>query len=189
MATTTPWGQSQDSRRIARGIMEYSTASHGGLHLSSMRNAQVHSAFRDLKGWYEEDIAYNVVVLTFPEFFTTDQIDNAKSVLRDYYPDAWTSMTGEKLTGEQSRVLRQRAARAQYAHSYITVAAYGPWHKNVPEGKIGVYAVRGGRLESGHYASDDRKYFLVSAEEYAATRTSLGFVVDESRHQAVRWTE
>jgi hypothetical protein len=37
MATSTPWGPSQEAHRVARGITLYITASHGGYHLSPTR--------------------------------------------------------------------------------------------------------------------------------------------------------
>jgi len=39
MATSTPWGLSQTARQLTPGIMIYSTAGHGGIHLSPARMA------------------------------------------------------------------------------------------------------------------------------------------------------
>jgi hypothetical protein len=41
MATSTPWGAAQNSYRIAPGIINYSTASHGGIHVASKLNAMI----------------------------------------------------------------------------------------------------------------------------------------------------
>lgn len=73
--TNTPWGKPQTTRIHAEGIVEFTTASHGGIWLSPERNAQVplelrYSAFmgNGLLGWYEEDedaeIPYRVFGLT-----------------------------------------------------------------------------------------------------------------------------
>lgn len=70
MGTTTPWGAAQTSHRWAPGIMQYSTAGHGGFHLSAGRLAQVHPSMRSLSGypagWFEEDCDWAVVGLHFP---------------------------------------------------------------------------------------------------------------------------
>jgi len=67
MATRTPWGKSQQSIKVAPGIMWYSTAGHGGYHLSKKRLEKMPKKFRDFKpfageGWFEEDIDWIVVV-------------------------------------------------------------------------------------------------------------------------------
>ena len=63
MASTTPWGSAQHSSQIVRGLMEYSTSSHGGVHVSSGL-AQYLSDFtksrhteidKDGGYWFEED--------------------------------------------------------------------------------------------------------------------------------------
>ena len=71
----TPWGPAQTSEVIAPGITFYSTASHGGFHLSDERNARVSLKLRrstflqlGMKGWYEEDCDASIVLATFPEY-------------------------------------------------------------------------------------------------------------------------
>src|SRR5207248_2595464 len=75
MSTSTPWGLSQTTTRHAPGITFYSTASHGGFHLSAGRLAQVHPAMRELSGypagWFEEDCDWAVVGLHFPAELVT----------------------------------------------------------------------------------------------------------------------
>jgi hypothetical protein len=77
MATSTPWGMSQTVEQIAPGILWYSTASHGGYHLSASRLAAMPEPYKSWgpwagKGWYEEDCDWCVVALAFPEFFTPE---------------------------------------------------------------------------------------------------------------------
>lgn len=57
---TTPWGKPQTVEIIAPGIVEYTTASHGGIWLSPERNAQVPMRLKKrsflgngLRGWYD----------------------------------------------------------------------------------------------------------------------------------------
>ena len=92
MGTWTPWGTSDGSRRYGPGVMSYSTASHGGFHLSPARNANVHEAVRSKDGWYEEDVDWSVVALTFPELFTADDRASARATLRMYYPESWDAL-------------------------------------------------------------------------------------------------
>lgn len=182
MATTTPWGKAQSSTKYARGVILYSTAGHGGFHLSKTMNEKVHPALREASGWYEEDCKYHVVVFTFPDLFP-GKLDGAKKSLKEWYPDKYEAATGEKVTAEESHVIRERAFRAATKDKYVTVAAFGDWHKAVPKGFVGVMTVRGGRAESGHYASADEKHFIVSEEEYGFNHGP--FVVDPSRHTEV----
>lgn len=80
MTTHTPWGPAQRTTELAPGITEYSTASHGGLHLSPEREAKVrelfpeHRPFCGLPCWYEEDCDWAYVALAWPACFSTYQI-------------------------------------------------------------------------------------------------------------------
>jgi hypothetical protein len=61
----TPWGTADFVEVLAPGITSVSTPSHGGIHLSPERNAQVHPVWRSDNGWYEEDCEANIVLITF----------------------------------------------------------------------------------------------------------------------------
>jgi len=180
MATSTPWGRSQGSKSYARGIVGYTTASHGGIHLSPTRNAAVHPAWRNVRGWYEEDSDYNVVVFTFPDYFEPLDVERAREHLRNNKPDAYMAVTGEVLTEADSWKLSQRALRAKHREDFVVLSAWGDWHANVPKGKVGVLACKGGRDED--YRSDraSESYFLVDHARYDEGRRScsIGYVVD-----------
>ena len=71
-----PWGKIQSTQQIAPGITKYSTASHGGYHLTPDLNSKVPELLRKAtfgglgeKGWYEEDIDWAIVVYVFDEHF------------------------------------------------------------------------------------------------------------------------
>ncbi len=85
MPTTTPWGSAQTSKKIVSGMMLYTTASHGGYHLSPKLNCKVHEAWRNDDGWYEEDCAWSVVALTFPQYFTQEEVEHARETAKKYY--------------------------------------------------------------------------------------------------------
>jgi hypothetical protein len=182
MPTSTPWGTADQSKKIARGIVFYSTPSHGGYHLSKTLNAQVHPALRREKGWYEEDCEYAIVHFTFPSFFQ-NPLSDAIHLLKNYWPDAYAAVTGETVKPEESSVLRERIVREKTRDLYVGVACYGDWHERVPAGMVGVCAVRGGRNERGAYASNDQKFFLVPADEYRIVDGV--FVVDEAKCKQV----
>ncbi len=183
MATSTPWGRSDDSKQERRGIVFYTTPSHGGYHLRRTRNAFVHPALRRENGWYEEDCEYAIVHMTFPAIYTQKQVEDARATVRNYWPDEYTEATKEVVTLEQSSVLRERAARVKHANDWIAVAAWGDWHSRVPPGMVGVLATLGASREDGR----EERYFMVTKEEYQSPdhRCLLGFIVDPLRHESI----
>jgi hypothetical protein len=79
---------------IAPGITLYSTASHGGCHLSPARIASMPKSLRKFQtwagpGWYEEDCDWSVVALAFPQFFPADAIPAALARLKRYKPELY----------------------------------------------------------------------------------------------------
>ena len=78
LLTSTPWGKPQTSREIAGGICFYSTARHGGYHLSADRFDTFRQFFPDYvlwagDSWFEEDCDAALVTLRFAaEFFDQD---------------------------------------------------------------------------------------------------------------------
>jgi len=85
MKTYTPWGDSQYTKIVAPGIIEYSTASHGGRHLSASRRLAMPKQFAGFQpfagaGWFEEDCDTAVVMLAFPKDFTAAEAKHAKFV-------------------------------------------------------------------------------------------------------------
>lgn len=68
----TPWGSADFVRHDAPGIVSVSTPSHGGIGLSPERNAEIHKAWRNANGWYEEDCEAYIVLVKFYDVFTAD---------------------------------------------------------------------------------------------------------------------
>lgn len=172
----TPWGKADSIEQIAPGIVFVGTSTHGGYKLEPSMNQKVNSVWRKQGGWYEEDVDYNIVHLTFPNIFDSSKVDSAKKALKHYYPDEYEKVTGESVKPEDSHVLRQRAFYKQHANDWISYAAWGDWHDKVPKGMVGVVAKKGGREGSG-----PEKYFLVPEKDYATRGEN--FVVDPSRHK------
>ena len=102
MTTSTPWGPSQTTTEIAPGIVAYTTASHGGYHLSDARVASMPKPLRDFVPfggpqagpgrWFEEDCDWSVVCVAFPEHFPDDAIQAAWRTLRNYKPTLYDQL-------------------------------------------------------------------------------------------------
>lgn len=184
----TPWGQSQHIEDIAPGIRSISTAGHGGFKLDRARNAQVPEYLRREGGWYEEDVDYAIVYLTFPSEFSEQQVADARDTIRHYYPDEYERLTGETITPGQSRTRDEQEFNRVHADDYIAYSAMGSpapsyWERKIPEGYVEVVAGRGQRGPRGERPADEGT-FLVPADEYEQ-RGLFGFVVDPSRHERV----
>jgi hypothetical protein len=76
---TTPWGQSHSETVIGAGIMEYTTASHGGIHISGEVFERMPAELRAIGTWagplwYEEDCDSSIVICAFPELFPARRV-------------------------------------------------------------------------------------------------------------------
>lgn len=90
VSTSTPWGTAQSARQFGVGIVQYSTASHGGFHVS---DGLLRKMDEDMRGdayapcgWFEEDCAWSLVALSFPERFSLQARLAALDTARHYYP-------------------------------------------------------------------------------------------------------
>jgi hypothetical protein len=102
----TPWGQAQHVTEIAPGIVSVSTASHGGIHLSDERIAEMPKALQDfvpfggkqngLGRWFEEDCDWSVVALAFPQFFTDSDVKAAHATLKGYRQEVYEQFITER---------------------------------------------------------------------------------------------
>jgi hypothetical protein len=175
MTCSTPWGASQSATVYADGIVSHTTAGHGGFQLCSARNARIHPTLRADGGWYEEDAAWAVVALTFPDLFTAYERKCADQTIRDSWPDAWEAISGRFLAPGESYEKDARAFARKHAGDWIVISAL---RSNHHPGKTEVIATIGGRR--GERVPERR--FLVPSDEYATGR--FGFVIDEARHAA-----
>ena len=111
----TPWGISDSSERVAKGITFYGTPSHGGYKISQERFDSMPEAFRNYKPfakhlWYEEDCDWAIVRIAFNlDFIKNEGIDRAsetytqaENTLRNWNPDTWEAFFGRKLEPEES---------------------------------------------------------------------------------------
>lgn len=191
MATSTPWGAAQSSHRIAAGIVSYTTAGHGGIHLTARRVKQMPDALQQatLKNalgpagdaWFEQDCEVVFVVLSFPEFFPDNQV-LAEDTLRHCYPEVWEAFYGKPLQPGQSRSRDEKLFYEAHADDWLVTAAWGDWAEHVPQGMVGVCAVKGGR--GRRISTTLETWWLVPKQEYAE-RNGFAFVIDPQRHQQI----
>jgi hypothetical protein len=175
--TQTKYGTVQQVTQYGPGIVSFMTASHGGFQLSPDYNKRIHAVWRLRGGCYEEDCKWAIVAVTFPNRFTPENVKLAHATLKNNQPDEYAVVFGTAISVAESRVLRERAAKAEAAGKLQVIAAWGEWHKDVPKDMVGVCATVDGDREG------IPRYFLIPADEYNIS--GLIFVVDPERHKEV----
>jgi len=176
MATATPWGLSQDSTKIAVGIRNYTTAGHGGIHLSKKRNAIVPEYVRNENGWYEEDCEWAIPAVVFPEEFEAnygpDTLSQALYTIRNWFPLFYEKLAGRELQEGESYIRDKELFEERNKNNYVVISA--SIHKT---GYIlGTASIGGVRDFSA------TKDFLIPNKEYGL-RGSYGFVIDPEVHK------
>lgn len=162
----TPWGTAQSVTKKAAGIHEISCAGHGGFKLGRHQNACVDPAWRRAGGWYEEDCEWAIVGLTFgtDAGFSLAAVEDCRSTCKNYFPDAYETIYGVKVTAEESHVVREREAKAAAKGQLQIIACYGDWATNVPKGMVGVVAT----VDGDRTSVAESLYFVITSEQYEA---------------------
>jgi len=173
MPCHTPWGPSQGATIYAEGVVSHTTASHGGFKLSPERNRRVHRTLRVEDGWYEEDSAWSILAITFPDLFTSYERGCAERTLKDRFPDAWETIFGTILAPGESHEKDRRAFDAAHGADWVVISAI---RLDRHPGMTEVIATLGGKRAFGI----EERRFLVPSDEYAVGR--FGFVIDPDRH-------
>lgn len=189
----TPWGQAQHSHQIIPGVWTISTASHGGIWLSSARLEHVPAYMqRTWAGtpWFEEDVDWCIVFCVFEaelrqvedEYVgATLKSGQHRNTLKNYRPDDFERFYGVTLGPGESQAKDEAAFYAAHAQDWLCIAALGDWKEGVPKGFVEVIATQGGRRGAG----TPERTFLVPATEYADRR--FAFIVDPNRHAEVTY--
>ncbi|WP_315860640.1 DUF7007 domain-containing protein [Rhizobium leguminosarum] len=136
---STPWGLSQGATIYAEGIACHSTASHDGFKLSADRKRKVHPMLRAEGGWYEQDAAWAIVAITYPQPFIGYERRCAAWIIKDSWPDAWETIFGTILQSGESHEKDRRAFEQQHADDWIVISAI---RSNHHEGCTEVIATR-----------------------------------------------
>lgn len=83
----SPWGDVHHETEYAPGIVFVDTARHGGFILSKERLAEMPEQYRKRRATYcplnayEEDCEASLVVLSWPDLFTREQVEAAREVV------------------------------------------------------------------------------------------------------------
>lgn len=170
---STPWGVSQGVTIYADGVESHSTSGHGGFRLSAERNRRVHPMLRAKRGWYEEDAAWAIVAITFPELFTSFERRCAERTIKDYWPEAFEATFGVTLQPGESYERDRRAFQKAHASDWVVISAIMSNHE---QGVVECIATSGGE----HGPHTEVRRFLVPSCEYKIGR--FGFVIDPVRH-------
>ena len=97
----TPWGESDSQEILAEGIVSYGTPTHGGIWLSSERQAQlpegIDNFVHDLR-WWEEDCDWVVPYILFKDdiekrgtaYQFAENLSSAYVIAKRYHPEMLT---------------------------------------------------------------------------------------------------
>jgi len=180
---SSPWGTPQSSTRLASGIWSITTSSHGGIWLSPERNADVPDYMADATGWYEEDLAWAVPAVVYPEAFR-DNIGAAIRILRVYMPDAYERFTGDTVAPGESYIRDRSVFHRDNPQAWLVHVAWSDATEWVDPGHFGVSA-RQGEPGTAAYVASPERFFMIEADEYVANWSLIGFQIDQSRHREV----
>lgn len=133
----SPWGRVDHVVRKSDDIVFVSTPGHGGYKLSREANAKVHVVWRRAGGWYEEDVDWAIVCWTFAVYFTANDLAQATRVLKSYLPSEFETVTGQKVTLEESYMRRLQAFNRLAKSRWVSGAAWGS-HATLPQDMVGV---------------------------------------------------
>lgn len=99
----TPWGTAENVTIFDNGIVAMSTSSHGGFYVPPHLNEQVPAyaraatwQMRGERGWYEEDVDWSWLALTFPHLFTQAERNRAAAMLNYFKTEAYRRFLAEK---------------------------------------------------------------------------------------------
>lgn len=185
----TPWGRSDSAHEHGPGVVFYDAPSHGGVRVDVSRVEEINEHLRKhgQRGqdclWFEEDVAISIPVVTWPDYFKGCDVQLAHRTLKNAWPRDYEKAFGVTVGVDESFMLRRERFQSVHANDFVTVAAWGDWDAQTPEGMVRVLAFRGGRLPNGMYPDQPERFFLVPKDEYYVGEN--GFVVDLERHQEI----
>ncbi len=96
----TPWGPAQHRTPLGDGMIEVSTATHGGIYVPPNLNREIRGIWRREDCWYEQDCDWAIVALTYPDRFPQPRLDVADELARRWYPEQYNIVMGGAEGGE-----------------------------------------------------------------------------------------
>ena len=173
MAMSTPWGAAQTTKKYAHGIISYSTASHGGFHLSKTRQAEMPEVLRNPGGWYEEDCEWCKVVVAFSKYFEPKELLQAYETLKNWSYEVYETFTGLTLKPGESYSKDQMFFEEKHKNDWIVISAMT---NKTDDNLVDVTATKGGKR---NWDIEPRN-FIVTAAEYEKSR-QFGFVITDQK--------
>jgi len=170
----TPWGSADWVEQFGPGVTSVSTAGHGGLKLSTERNAVIPPALRNANGWYEEDCEVAIVGMFHPDlpWSRTSSAESFEERVKEWFPDQWEAATGGQIQPGESNKRDRAVFLAEHAGDFVATSAISS------ESDDSMVLVSARRADDGA-----EEQFLVPREEYKARRAGdMPFLVDPSRH-------
>jgi hypothetical protein len=168
---SSPWGGIQHQKELAPGIVEVSTASHGGIYLDDDRWSALKAMFPMVQpwagaGWLEEDCDWAIAALAFPFAFDTKSQIAAEDTVRNWHPEVWEKYKGRALLPGESMRRDEDTFYAANVGKMASCAAWGDWQKGVPSGFVGLCARPLRARKDTRYIAGDDRYYLVPEAEY-----------------------
>ena len=96
LLTSSPWGEIQTQREIAPGILQVTTAGHGGYYVADNLHSRLiidRSPWLNSRNWFEEDVDWSFVVLSFRIFFPEELVVAAEKMLKIAYKGKYEYLT------------------------------------------------------------------------------------------------
>lgn len=175
------------------GLKHKDTGRHGYYSIAPERFAEMPEVLKKRSEFYqggnsfEEDCEWARICLAYPdaEEWSTNDLETAKQLMRDYNPEIYEEFYGVTLAPGESYKKDLHQFYADNKDRYVTFCACGDWHEDCPEGFVLVSA--GKNCTEENRMGEDHADFLVPDEEYSVRR--LGFVIDETRHKRLEKKE
>ena len=179
---SSSWGTIQHAKRYTIGgdviAVSVSTAGHGGFWVAPEHRGKLPAARR--AAWYEEDSEWAIpyVALNLGATETDSHgsfAQQALETLRNWEPDAYEAMTGNKIEPGQSFVRDRAAYEAAHHNDWITGAAWGDWAHWVEPGHLGFVAQCAAQPGA-------ERWFMISKESLATRQRgpTYGYVIEPS---------
>lgn len=181
----SPHGKVQHIEELAPGIFAYSTSSHGGIKLDRRRNSLIPSQIRVKGGFYEEDCEWAIPIFVFKDEFDEEKVQQAKQTFKNWNPDGYEFLSGEKVAPEDSYVLRKRIFEQENEFNYVVIAAS---MDSNDKSLCNCTATIGG--ERGTYQHQVEKFSCVIPTEEYRNRHPQGFVIkpeDAQKYQLAQF--
>ena len=83
----SPWGKVESHGILGPGMVQVTTASHGGIRVYEWRLSLMDPSLVIPNGWYENNSQWCLPVIAFSEEFTSEVVGEAIKTFRDAFPE------------------------------------------------------------------------------------------------------